>query len=167
MKFFLTIAFAFIIYAFECQKPYNVVTEVIKIYQTYDLINGVVTDLTKKLNPNPISYPRTDISRLILSPVGIPMPKLPEFKIPTFKIPTTDNPIKPVVKITTEDLGKYLKVLAEIDMEINNQQKMNDEEFFILPSKNSYSTNSNKFKPHSYQPLILTKDENGFFKFRQ
>lgn len=165
MKFFFTIAFAFLLNTFECQNPYAVVKEVMKIHQAFVLIDRVATDLTKNLNLNPISYPHTHISRRTLSNVDIPM-----LELPTFEIPTTDYPkklIKPVVKFNTEDLSKYQKLLAEIDMEIDNQQKMNYEELFVLPNKNSSSPNSNKFKPNSYQSLMITRDENGFFKIGQ
>ena len=209
MKFFFTIAFAFIVNTFECQTPYSVAKEVLKIYRTYVIIDKVATDLTKNLNLNPISLPRTHISRLPINQVGIPKQELSQFKLPT-----TDNlqkRINPVVKFNTEDLSKYRKslassnqvnteqlwqYLAEIDIEnivsdfrqINNlkyaplaatnflQFDMNqiinnsysiDNIFWSHLNKNSSSPNSNKFKPNPYQSLMLTRDENGFFKIGQ
>lgn len=225
MKFFFTIAFAFIVNTFECQTPYSVAKEVLKIYRTYVIIDKVATDLTKNLNLNPISLPRTHISRLPINQVGIPKQELSQFKLPT-----TDNlqkRINPVVKFNTEDLSKYRKslassnqvnteqlwqYLAEIDIEnekemnlvekenmienivsdfkywrwtpkygslaatnflqfdmnqiINNSYSINNI-FWSHLNKNSSSPNSNKFKPNPYQSLMLTRDENGFFKIGQ
>lgn len=256
MKFFFTIAFAFIVNTFECQTPYSVAKEVLKIYRTYVIIDKVATDLTKNLNLNPISLPRTHISRLPINQVGIPKQELSQFKLPT-----TDNLqklINPVVKFNTEDLSKYRKSLASsnqvnteqlwqylAEINIENEKEMNlvekenmnenivsdfkywrwtpdpadkyykliidalspmntpgetimgqinngkygplaatnflqfdmnqiinnsysiDNIFNSSLNKNSSSTNSNKFKPNPYQSLMLTRDENGFFKIGQ
>lgn len=68
--------------------------------------------------------------------------------------------------------GKYRPLAAtnflQFDMNqiINNSYSI-DNIFWSHLNKNSYSPNSNKFKPNPYQSLMLTRDENGFFKIGQ
>ena len=221
MNFFFTIAFAFIVNTFECQTPYSVAKEVLKIYRTYVIIDKVATDLTKNLNLNPTA---TVNDKLIKSFPSIPLPStpLPSIRwssklLSSMSLAPIDIPKKPIYPDFDETLSeRSILIILEIDRQIENEKEMNlvekenmienivsdfkywrwtpkyaplaatnflqfdmnqiininnsysiDNIFWSHLNKNSSSPNSNKFKPNPYQSLMLTRDENGFFKIGQ
>ena len=175
MKYFFCVALVYIVNTFACQKVNSAIKNLSRIYKVVTISDRIL---------NPINPTATVNDKLIKSLPSIPLPSTPLPSIPwsskllsSMSLAPIDIPKKPIYPDFDETLSeRSLLLILEINMQIENEKEMNqiinnsysiDNIFWSHLNKNSSSPNSNKFKPNPYQSLMLTRDENGFFKIGQ